>query len=92
MVNYLNSNQLDKAIDVIEQELNCSENEMIVKAFKESPTFQEILSKNNGVVRDMTESYDFKNDKDIERYLKKQIENKEKNYDLGDEKLVHNRR
>ena len=65
---------------------------MIVKAFKESPTFQEILSKNNGVVRDMTESYDFKNDKDIERYLKKQIENKEKNYDLGDEKLVHNRR
>ena len=65
---------------------------MIVKAFKESPTFQDILSKNNGVVRDMTESYDFKNDKDIERYLKKQIENKEKNYDLGDEKLVHNRR
>jgi hypothetical protein len=42
--------------------------------------------KENGV------TYDLNNDKDLLRYLYREIEHKENTYDLDDDQLVYNRR
>ena len=69
--------------------------QQISDAFKHSHVFQEVIRRDNGIIKDPNgETYDLKKDEDLVKYINREIENKEKTYDNENDtnQLSYNRR
>lgn len=62
-----------------------------MRSFKNSKHYESLKFKNNGLVIDSGKVYDLKKDEDVKQFITREIENKEKTYDLDDD-YAYNRR
>ena len=77
----LDRNDIDKAIETIDEEIIESPRQTIIKAFKQSKIYKQLMSESNkGNIVENGITYNLLKDDDIDAFLNKDIDNKEKFY------------
>ncbi len=83
MTELLKRDNLDEAIANLDKEIKTDPFDQIISAFKHSILFQDLMTRNNGLVREQStgQTYDLNKDEDILRYVTREIHNTESFYD-----------